>query len=290
VVVKGIPSTGNSLISVNDLLIDTPNGGQVRLGDIAQVRIAPNQTEVKHVDTQRYLDVRADYTGRSQADIGSDVRAGIAKISFPEEYHAQIPTPLVAQQGDPRMIWAVGIAALVGMMVLLQIGAGSWRVAGIVFLGLPLALSGGVLGALLIGGYNSLVTLLGFIAVLGVAVRDSILLVKRARRATARHSDVAAGEWPVMRASREGLLPTVATAGITAAVLLPFVVIGGVMGREVFLPLAMVVWGGLLTSAVLTLFVLPPLLAVVGVDVRDDAMEAGMAPHPMVRVEGLEQS
>jgi Cu/Ag efflux pump CusA len=188
------------------------------------------------------------------------------------------------------MIWAVGIAALVGMMVLLQIGAGSWRVAGIIFLGLPLALSGGVLAALLIGGYNSLVTLVGFVAVLGIAVRDSILLVKRARSATAQHSEQAAGERPVMRASRESLLPTLATAVITAAVLLPFVVFGGVMGREVFLPLVMVVWGGLVTSAVLTLFVLPPLLAVVGVDVRDDAMEAGTARHPMVSVEGLEQS
>ncbi|RNE62371.1 efflux RND transporter permease subunit [Cryobacterium tepidiphilum] len=279
VVVKGVPSTGNSLTSVTDLLIDTPDGGQVRLGDIATVKIAPNQTEVRHVDTQRYLDVLADYSGRTPSDIEAEARAGIARISFPEEYNAQIPTPLVAQQGDPRLIWAVAIAALIGMMVLLQIAAGSWRVAGIILLGLPFALGGGVLASALTGGYNSLVSVLGFAAVLGIAVRDSIIAVKRTRKATASHAST--GERPALRASRDGLVPTVATAVITAAMLLPFVALGGVMGREVFLPLAMVVWGGLVSSAVLTLFVLPPVLAAVGVQVRDDAVEPGTTLHPM---------
>lgn len=280
VLVMGVPATRNSLTSVDELLIDTPSGGHIRLGDIAAVNVVPHQTTIHHVDTSRFIDVVADLDGRSRADVEADVRAALPQIDFPLEYHAEIPTQLADQQSSTLLVWSLLAAAIILMLVLLQSAAGSWRVGALVLLGLPLALAGGVLGALYGGGINSLATLIGFVAVLGVAVRDSVLLVRRAQTIDGERSQEGSngpGRSAVLDAARARLVPTVSSSLITAAVLIPLVLLGDVVGREIFLPLAMVVWGGLITSGLMTMFVLPALLLLVGAQLRDDQMTSAWA-------------
>jgi Cu/Ag efflux pump CusA len=285
VVVKGTPATNSSLTSVQELLIDKPGGGHVRLGELADVRIAPNESVITHIDTSRHIDVVAQVDGRSTGDITSDVNAKLANLDFPMEYHAQVPSQYSERQDTIQLVLAVAGAALIGVLVLLQTALGSWRVALVVFLALPLALAGGVLGAFITGGIGSQVTLLAFAALLAMAVRDSILLVRRAQSPGA--ADTAATveareEAPVqggsrssiLQAAQERVVPLVIAAVISAAFLIPLVVLGGVVGRETILPLAVVVWGGLVTHALLVLFVLPTLLILFGTGAPEDPLKS----------------
>jgi Cu/Ag efflux pump CusA len=282
VVVKGTPATSSSLTSVKELLIDKPGGGHVRLSEIADVRVRPHESVITHTDTSRHVDVVAQVDGRSVGDITSDVTAGLATLDFPMEYHAQVPSQYSEQQDTLQLVWAVAGAALLGILVLLQTAVGSWRVALVVFLALPLALAGGVVGAFVTGGIGSQVTLLAFAALVGMAVRDSILLVRHAQAPGRPIGPTAAAEAPgetpdlggsrssILQSAQERVVPLVIAAVISAAFLIPLVVLGGVVGRETILPLAVVVWGGLVTHAVLVLIVLPALLILFGTGAPED--------------------
>jgi Cu/Ag efflux pump CusA len=284
VVVRGAPATNSSLTSVQELLIDKPGGGHVRLGDVAGVRVAPNEAVITHIDTSRHMDVVAKMDGRSLEDISSDVARGLANIEFPAKYHAQVPSQYTQQEDTLRLVWAVAGAVLIGILVLLQTALGSWRVALVVFLALPFALAGGVLAAFLSGGISSLVTLLAFAALLGMAVRDSILLVRRAQlphesndpvTAEAREESPArdGSRTSIRQAAQERLVPLLVAAVISTAFLIPLVALGGVVGRETVLPLAIVVWGGFVTHALFVLIVLPTLLLVFGAGTPEDHLK-----------------
>jgi Cu/Ag efflux pump CusA len=299
VVVKGTPATSSSLTSIQELLIDKPGGGHVRLGEVAGVRVAPNEAVITHIDTSRHIDVVAQVDGRSVGDIASDVTQGLANLDFPMEYHAQVPSQYLQQENTVQLIWAVAGAALIGILVLLQTALGSWRVAIVVFLALPIAVAGGALAAFFTGGIGSLVTLLAFAALLGMAVRDSILLVRRAQNRGAP-GDAAPAEAPkasvrgglrssVFLATQERLVPVLVAAVISSVFLVPLVVLGGAVGRETVLPLAIVVWGGLVTHALLVLVVLPTLLILFGTGTREDPLKPQAPAAAARRTERMER-
>ncbi|HKS01902.1 MAG TPA: efflux RND transporter permease subunit, partial [Arthrobacter sp.] len=271
VVVKGQPSTRNSLTSVRELLIDTPKGGHVRLGDVADVSIIPNDAVILHDDTSRRVDVKADIQGRGLAEVQQDIDKGLQQIQFPVAYHAEILTQYGQQQSSIQWLWLLTGVAAFGVLVLLQTALGGWRIAAAVFLGLLASLSGGVLAALADGGANYLAAFVAFSAVLGIAVRNCLLLAREVRVArearsvsagetgVAESSMAAAGQ-TVIRAARDRLKPTLGSALITAVALLPLVLLGGVTGTEIIQPVAIIVWGGLLTTTLFALFVLPAIL------------------------------
>ena len=259
VIVKGVPSTRNSLDSVRDLIIDTPSGGHARLGDVAQVNMVGNESVILHDDTYRRLDVKADIQGRPLSDIQNDINAGLQKMQFPMSYHAEILTQYAQQQSNIQWLWLLGAIAAAGILVLLQTAAGSWRLAVPLALCLVLSLSGGVLAALVTGAVNSLVALVAFAVVLGIAARGTLLMAERVRTLQARGGDVPMPGL-VVHAARDRLGPTLMSAGMTALALVPLVLFGGVAGTEIIQPLAVIIWGGLLTSTLSTLFVVPAVL------------------------------
>ncbi|WP_335633081.1 efflux RND transporter permease subunit [Arthrobacter sp. QXT-31] len=256
VVVKGTPETRHSMTNVQNLLIDKPGGGQIRLSDVADVRLSPNQTVITHDDTSRRIDVVADIEGRSLGDVTADIQKAIQSMQFPVEYHAEIPKKFGEQQaaGD-LMIW-LAAAAAAGILVLLLTVLGSWRLAALVFVLLPVALLGGVIAAWLSGGFGSLYVLVALAAVLAVAVRDAVMLMGTYQSLQAQDPTAAPGEL-MKGAVSERLRPTVLTAIITALALVPLVLLGGPVATAMLLPLALILWGGLVTSALLTLFILP---------------------------------
>jgi len=259
VVVKGNAEVRNSLTSVRELVINTPDGGHVQLGQVAEVRVSPNQTVINHDDTSRRIDVSAEIEGRSLADVTTDIQAAIAKIEFPVEHHAAIPPQYQEQQASGQLVWWLLAAAFIGILILLQTVLGSWKLAGLAFVLLPVALFGGLLAAVLAGGIGSLYALIGFAAVLAIAARDVILLLGRYQ--TLQGRDPSASPESLVRAAyRDRLAPTILAGLTTAVALIPLVLLGGAVGVTTILPLAVIVWGGLATSALLTLFVLPILL------------------------------
>jgi Cu/Ag efflux pump CusA len=255
VVVKGVPQTLSTPAALSNLLIDTPSGDQVRLSDVAAVSVVPQATAISHDATLRSLDVTASVSGRDLGSVLNDVRAQVNATPMPLEYHAEVLDNLSQQQN--RVLQVAGLAAGVAVVALLLLQAAllSWRLAALVLLTVPLAGAGGVVAAAFAGGLLSIGALVGLFTVLGIAARNGVVLVGAYRRLEGVTADPEA----VLRATRERAGSIVLTAVATAAVMLPPVLLGGVPGADVLHPLAAVVVGGLATTTLLTLCVLPTL-------------------------------
>ncbi|MFC9334899.1 efflux RND transporter permease subunit [Arthrobacter sp. NPDC057009] len=277
VVVKGTEATRSSLTSVADMMVDKPEGGQVRLGDVAKVSLRPNQSAIHHDNTSRRLDIVADIQGRSLGDVSRDVEAAIQGMQFPVGYHAEIPSQYAERQAASAFILWLALVAAAGILVLLLTVLGNWRLAGLVFLLLPVALSGGILAAELSGGFGSVYVLVALAAVLAVAIRDVVMLMGTYQSLQSRTPDGSPAHL-MRKAAGERLLPTVLTTVITGLALVPLVLLGGPVGAGMLLPLALVVWGGLITSALLTLFVLPILFLRIGPGNNTDWGSSSMVP------------
>jgi CzcA family heavy metal efflux pump len=258
VVVWGAPEARHSLTDVRGLLVDVPGGGQVKLGDVADVSIKPALSVIRHDAVSRSLDVTASVSGRNFGAVVNEVENALKNIQFPLEHHAEVLTDRTDRQvAQQRTLIMAGIAAIV-IFLLLQAAFGSWRLAAVTFLTLPLALVGGVLAMLAGGGVVSLGSLVGFVLVLGIAVRNGVMLVSRFQRLE-RDEGEAFGPGLVMRGARERLSPILFTAVATALALVPLLVLGNVPGHEILQPMAVVVLGGLVTATLLNLFVAPAL-------------------------------
>ena len=271
VVVWGTPRIRGDLTSIRRLLIDTPEGGHVRLGEVANVRVAASPTVIRRQAVSRYLDVTADASGRDRGAVLHDVKSRVAALRFPLEYHAEVLAP----SGQPlARLLAILIAAAAGILLVLQALFGSWRLAALEFLSLPLALSGGVLATLAVGGTISFGTVIGLAAVLGLAARQGMLLIRRLRRLRGTDGGAGGAEL-VVQGSQDRLLPVVTTSVATALAMLPLVVLGSRAGYELVHPLAVVVLGGVLSSTLVTLFVVPVLYTSFGFGPELEPVEEG---------------
>jgi CzcA family heavy metal efflux pump len=259
VVVWSTPETRNSINSIRDLMIDTPSGAFVRLGDVADVRIVANPAVVKRESVSRYLDVTANVGGRGLRSVEDEIRTRLKEIRFPIEYHAEVVTDKAGGVRTLRSsIVPYVVASAIGVFLLLQAAFGSWRLAALAFFILPTALAGGVIAAG-IAGYNlSIGSYLGFLAVLGLSVRNGIELIGR-YVAQEQANTKSFGADLVVSVAGDRVVPIVMTALAVAAALLPILLAGGRAGLEVIQPLAIVVLGGLVTSTLLHLFILPAL-------------------------------
>lgn len=257
VVVWGTPAVRRNLTSVQDLLIDTPAGGHVRLSDVASVRMAADPAVIRHEDVSRYVDVTADVHGRSLDAVDREVTSKVRALSFPLEYHAQVVGQTAAQAASDRMLLLVLLAVLVGIFLLLQAATRSWGVALLLLLTIPLAGVGGVAAASLAGGIMSAGALMGLLVVLAVTTRSSLLLVTGYQRRAAEAG--APGSTTVLQGTRDRVVAVVLTAATLAAAMIPLAVFADLAGEEILHPLAVVVLGGLVTSLFVTLFVLPVL-------------------------------
>jgi CzcA family heavy metal efflux pump len=264
VMVYGTPETRHSLTSVQGLLIDTPSGGHVRLKDVADVRIVPAATVISREAVARRMDVTASVRGRHLAAVAADVKQGIQQINFPLEYRAELLGEYAEQLAAQKRLLAFEIAAAIGIFLLLQVFFRSWYLATVVFVTLPTALMGGVLAAFLNdGGLLSFGSLVGFVAVLGIAVRNVITLVTRYRDLEEQEGRTFGLE-VLERATRERSAPILMTAVTTALVFLPLALFRNVAGLEIVHPMAIVVLGGLVTTTLLTLVGVPAMYFLFG--------------------------
>lgn len=162
---------------------------------------------------------------------------------------------LQSAQGNLRLF---AILAMVGIFLLLQLSFRSWRLATLSFLTLPSALVGGVLAAFAAGGVITLGALVGFLSVLGIAARNGIMMINHFQHLE-QFEGVTFGESLVLRGARERLRPILMTTGATGLAILPLVIYGNLPGHEIEYPMAVVILGGLVTSTLLNLFVMPTL-------------------------------
>jgi Cu/Ag efflux pump CusA len=230
----------------------------VRLGDVADVRVAPSVNTITHQGVFRYIDVGADVVGRDPSAVSGDIARALDGVQFPLEYHAEILGDYAAQQAEVQKLLGFAIAALIGIYLLLQAAFGSWRLAGVVFLALPAALAGGLIAALAVDRVISLGALAGLLGVFLLTARNALLLMNSYQQA---ERDEGGPFRPalVLRGARERVAPIVTTALATALALLPLVGPAPVLGNEVVRSAVIVVLGGLVTATIVSLFVLPPM-------------------------------
>jgi CzcA family heavy metal efflux pump len=258
VVVWGVPEIRQSLTSVQELLIETPSGTQVRLADLAAVRVVPGASVISREGISRRIDVGANVKGRDLGAVAADVERALQTVEFPLEYHPELLGEYAERQAVQNRMIGFGLAAVVGIFLLLQAAFGSWRLATVAFLTLPSALVGGILAAYLGGGLITLGSLVGFFTVLGIAARNGIMLINHYQHLETVEGEVF-GPDLVLRGARERLSPILMTASATALALVPLVVAGQVPGHEIEHPMAVVILGGLVTSTVLNLLIVPAL-------------------------------
>ncbi|MBX9627514.1 MAG: efflux RND transporter permease subunit [Gemmataceae bacterium] len=263
VVVWGVASARADVAAVRALPIDTPAGVQVRLGDVAEVAVVPAANEVRRENASRRLDVTCNVQGRDLGSVARDVEEAVKAVPFPREYHPEFLGEYQARQESARRLYALAVLSVVGIVLLLFVDFGAWRPTLLVALTIPFALVGGVAAVLLTGGVLSLGGVVGFVTVLGIAARNGIMLVSHFRHLEAEEG-VPFGPELVVRGAEERLAPILMTALATGLALLPLAVTGNKPGQEIEYPLAVVILGGLVTSTLLNLFLLPPLYAKFG--------------------------
>jgi Cu/Ag efflux pump CusA len=255
VVVKGVAQNLTTPAALSDLLIETPAGDQVRLADVATVSVVPQPVAISHDATLRSLDVTAAVSGRALGPVLADVKSRVSSTPMPLEYHAEVLDNLGQQQTQVLQLAGLAAAVVVVGFLLLQAALLSWRHATLVLLTLPLAAAGGVVAAAFAGGLVTIGALVGLFAVVGIAARSGVVLVGAYRQLGDARRDPGA----VLRVTRERAGSILLTAVATAAILFPPLLFGGVPGADLLRPLAAAVAGGLLTSTLLALFVLPAL-------------------------------
>jgi Cu/Ag efflux pump CusA len=258
VVVWGVPELRDSVSDVSNLLIPKPDGSLLRLGDVADVKIVPAEAVINHEGISAYLDLGITVDRRSVAAVASDVDRAVHNLTYPIEYHAEVLTEHAQRQAAQQLLLTAALVALVGIYLLLQASVRSWSMAFATFLVLLAAFAGGLLTAFLTNGTLSVASLFGLLTVLGISARNAIALINRCQNLETEKGEKFGSEL-VIRGSRDRVAPTVMTTITTALALLPFVFLGSNAGFEIVRPMAIIIIGGLIISALLNLFALPAL-------------------------------
>jgi Cu/Ag efflux pump CusA len=257
VIVWGKPELRENISDVSNLMIPKPDGSLIRLGDVADVRIVPADTVINHEGISAYLDLAITVQGRNITAVTSDVKDVVHGLAYPLEYHAEVITAHTERQGQERLLIAA-LIALAGMYLLLQASLKSWAMALATFLLLLASLAGGVLVAFLVNSTLSVASLIGLLAVLGIAARNAIALINHYQHLEVEKGGSFGSEL-IMRGSSERVAATVMTTFTTTLVLLPFLFLGNLAGFEIVRSMAIIIIGGLIISTLLNLFVLPAL-------------------------------
>lgn len=263
VVVWGTEESRADVASVRDLGIAVDGRVLTRLGDVADVTIVPVPNTIAHDATTRKLDVLIDLApGADLSSVSTAVASRVSALELPPGHHAEILGEGAARSAARTRLFGVAALAIVGIFFVLLADFRSARLALMVFAGLPFALVGGVVAAAT-SGVVSLGTLIGLVAVIGIAARNGIMLVSHFRHLE-REEGVPFGRELVVRGARERLGPILMTALATGLALVPVVIGGHAAGHEIEHPMAVVILGGLVSSTILTLLVTPALYVWLG--------------------------
>jgi Cu/Ag efflux pump CusA len=258
VVVWGTPGIRQDLTAIENLSIDRPGGGSVRLADVARVEITDFPTVIEHEAVSRSLDVTAGVSGRNLSDVEAEIEAGLQGIDFPIEYHAEVVEDFAqARAADREAVWFT-VAAVIAVFLLMQTGMGSWRLATLVTVMLPLSLVGGAVAVLLTGRVISIGSVVGAIAVMALAARHAVMQVKHVQYAQRREGETF-GRDLVVRGARERFSQVLTSAVMSALVFVPLAIAGPIAGLELVQPMAVVILGGLVSATLFNLFIVPAL-------------------------------
>jgi CzcA family heavy metal efflux pump len=272
VVVWGAPEVRSNLDAIRTLQVPLAAGGMVPLGSVAAVDVIPTPNEITRENGSRRIDVTSNVRGRDLGAVARDIQTQLAGQSFPQGFYAEVLGEYAERQASSTRLTLLGVIAVAAIFLILLADFGSGRVATLVFLTLPFALVGAIVAAFLTGGVLSLGSLVGLVTVIGISARNGIMLISHYRHLELQEG-IAFGRDLILRGSEERLAPILMTAFATGLALVPIVLGGTRAGYEIEHPLAVVILGGLLTSTLLNLFIVPALYLAYGRSVLAGARE-----------------
>lgn len=253
------PEERNHISSISHLPLKNSDGIYVPLGQLANIYQTSGRYVILHDGARRVQTITLNVAGRDLNAFVQDAQRQIAaKVTFPAGMYTQFTGTSAAQAQSRHDLLVHSLLAGLGIVLLLSIVLMNWRNLLLVLANIPFALVGGVLAVFATGGMLSLGSMVGFVTLFGITLRNSIMLISHYEHLVA----VEGMEWSfetAMRGASERLAPILMTALVTALGLLPLAIGSGDPGREIEGPLAMVILGGLVTSTALNLLVLPTL-------------------------------
>jgi CzcA family heavy metal efflux pump len=239
------------------LPVSTPAGDIIRLGSVAEVRHDLGPSMIRRENVQRVAMITANVEGTDLAGTVERAQAAVdAGVDLPPGYLVTFGGQFEEAARSVRTLMLLAFLILIGMYGLLYVEFGSHRDTLIVLVNLPLALIGGIVAVALGGGVLSIATLVGFVTLFGIATRNGVLLVNNYQRLLAEGLSPLEA---VRRGSEERMAPILMTALTSGLALIPLVLAAGAPGNEIQSPMAQVILGGLLTSTLLNLVVVPAL-------------------------------
>lgn len=244
-----------SIERIRNTFIDTEDGQKIPLHYVADVVSASGPNTINRENVQRKTVVSANVAGRDQKSVVDEIRQKIEKvIDLPEGYRIEFGGQFESEAEASRTLLLTSILAVLVIFFLLLQEFRDVKISSIILLNLPLALIGGVLSVWLTSGILSIPSIIGFITLFGIATRNGILLVSHYKTLEAEGQTLYD---TVIRGSKDRLSPILMTALTAGLALIPLAIAGDLPGNEIQSPMAKVILGGLLSSTLLNLFVVP---------------------------------
>ena len=244
-----------SVDKVKSALIDTENGGKVPLEEVAEIVSVGGPNSISRENVQRKMVVSANISGRDLESVVNDIKANIERdIELPEGYRIEYGGQFENAEAATRTLVLAFIAAVVVIFLLLYIEFKNTALSGIILLNLPLALIGGVFAIFVTSKIMSIPAIIGFITLFGIATRNGILLISNYQHRIGSNASL---REIVVKGSLDRLNPILMTALTAALALIPMIINGDKSGNEIQSPMAVVVLGGLITSTLLNIYVIP---------------------------------
>jgi CzcA family heavy metal efflux pump len=243
-----------SIENIRNAWIDTHDGQKVPLIEVAEIVSASGPNTINRENVKRKTVVSANVAGRDQKSAVEEIKASLSGMNLPEAYHIEYGGQFEAEAEASQTLLATSLLSLLIIFLLLYMEFRDTKVSGIILLNLPLALIGGVVSIWLTSGIISIPAIIGFITLFGVATRNGILLVSHYHTLEKEGKNLID---TVILGSRDRLSPILMTALTAGLALIPLAIAGDLPGNEIQSPMAKVILGGLLSSTLLNIYVVP---------------------------------
>jgi CzcA family heavy metal efflux pump len=245
----------NTMEALGNAYIDTWDGKKIPFSFVADIRSTTGPYTINRENVQRKIVISANTAGRDVGSIVKEIQKIIdTQIKLPENYHIEYGGQFESARKASQMLILTSILAVFIIFLILYREFRNMKLAGIVLLNLPLALIGGVFALWLTSGMLSIPAIIGFITLFGIATRNGILLVSRYQNLIAEGKSIMKA---IVSGSSDRLNPILMTALASGLALVPLIIYADKPGNEIQSPMAVVILGGLLSSTILNLFVIP---------------------------------
>lgn len=254
-VMKLSPEYTENIEGVRSALIDTYNGGKVPLEEVADIVSVTGPSSVSRENVQRKIVISANVAGRDLRGVVNDIKKAVnQQISLPEGYRIEYGGQFESEARASRTLLITSIIAVFVILLILFHEFRNFKLAAIILINLPLALIGGMFTIFFTSGILSIPAIIGFITLFGIATRNGILLVSNYQHLQKEGMPL---KETIIIGSVDRLNPILMTALTAALALIPLAFRGDLSGNEIQSPMAQVILGGLLTSTLLNIFVVP---------------------------------